>query len=345
MARVALVSYRLGGADGVSVEAAKWSAALSSIGWDVTTVAGDGVADVIVDGLAADARRPPPPDQLSAALANAEVVVVENVASLPLNPHARDALYLALEGRRALYRHHDLAWERPRLAHLAGPRDAPGWRHVTINDAARVELATRGITAMTLYNSFDCDPPRGARDLTRERLGVGEATVALMASRALARKNVAGALDFCASLGAVLWILGPAEDGFEPELESLVERCAVRVVRGLPDGATIHDAYAACDVVVISSTWEGFGNPTLESVTHRRPLALNAYPVSREIVAFGFGFFGLDDVDGVASFLADPDESLLDANLEIARRHFNLADLPARLGGLLDAARGEATVA
>ena len=53
MATVAVVSYRLGGPDGVSVEAAKWIAALHTLGYRVRTVAGEGDADVIVPSLAA----------------------------------------------------------------------------------------------------------------------------------------------------------------------------------------------------------------------------------------------------------------------------------------------------
>jgi glycosyltransferase involved in cell wall biosynthesis len=97
----------------------------------------------------------------------------------------------------------------------------------------------------------------------------------------------------------------------------------------------VHDAYAACDLVVMPSTWEGFGNPVLESVTHRRPLALYPYPVAREITAFGFEFFGLGDVAAITSFLAHPNEELLERNLAIARAHFNLVDLPSRLDRLL----------
>ncbi|HSH23456.1 MAG TPA: hypothetical protein VK975_05265, partial [Acidimicrobiales bacterium] len=51
----AVLSFRLGGPDGVSVEAAKWAWALARLGFSVGTVAGEGDADVIVPGLAAGA--------------------------------------------------------------------------------------------------------------------------------------------------------------------------------------------------------------------------------------------------------------------------------------------------
>jgi glycosyltransferase involved in cell wall biosynthesis len=150
-------------------------------------------------------------------------------------------------------------------------------------------------------------------------------------TRAIPRKNVAGALALCRSLDATLWILGPAEDGYGDELEALLDASDVEVRRFLPRGVTMADAYAACDLVVMPSTWEGFGNPVLESVTHRRPLALNPYPVAQEFSAVGLRFFHLDDVEDIERFLEQPDDALFDENLALARRHFNLADLPERL--------------
>ena len=52
--RAAIVSYRLGMADGVSVTAAQWASALQRLGMRVRTVAGDGDPDVRVPGLALD---------------------------------------------------------------------------------------------------------------------------------------------------------------------------------------------------------------------------------------------------------------------------------------------------
>ena len=74
----------------------------------------------------------------------------------------------------------------------------------------------------------------------------------------------------------------------------------------------------------------------LESVTHRRPLAVFPYPVLSEIRSFGFHFFDLHDPAGISNYLDNPREGLLDANKSLARAHFNLADLPARLAPLLE---------
>jgi len=333
VARIVVVSFRLGGSDGVAIEAAKWIAALRSLGHRVSTVAGSGHADVVLEGLAITDTTAPAPHALARAL-DADLVIVENMASLPLNEPARTALYDVLEGRQALFRHHDLAWQREAFAHLEGPRDRPGWHHVTINELSRRELHARGIEATTIMNQFDCDPPRGERRATRERLGVGGEPLVLLATRALERKNITGALELCRALGATMWLLGPAEDGYGPRLDELVRVSGIPVLRGLAPHS-IHDAYAASDLVVMPSTWEGFGNPVLESVTHRRPLALNPYPVALEIRGFGFHFFDLDDVAAIKAYLSAPDETLLEANLLVAREHFNLVSLPQRLNGLL----------
>ena len=50
MAALALVSYRLGGGDGVAIESAKWIAALESLGHEVTTLAGER-RHVVSEGL------------------------------------------------------------------------------------------------------------------------------------------------------------------------------------------------------------------------------------------------------------------------------------------------------
>lgn len=336
MARIVLISFRLGGTDGVAIESAKWISALRSLGHEVRTVAGDGVADVIIPSLAIDATTSTSITRMESALDGADLVIVENLASLPLNLDARDVLHHVVADRRVLFHHHDLPWQRPHLAHLEGPRAGPHWHHVTINELSRRELLERGIDAVTMMNSFDCEPRRGRRDSTRLALDVDGRSLVLMPTRALPRKNVEGALAMCESLDAVFWLLGPAEDGYESTLDVLVASSKVDVRRGLPEGFDVHDAYAACDLVVMPSTWEGFGNPVLESVTHRRPLALYPYPVACEIIDFGFRFFQLGDVVAIKSFLECPDYELYAHNLAIAIEHFNVASLPSRLRNLLD---------
>lgn len=327
MATGLILSFHLGGTDGVSIEAAKWAWALGQLGFSITTMAGSG-ADVVEPRLAVRES-----GLADITLPDADLVVVENLLSLaPLNPDAARAVARALKGRAALIRHHDLPWQQPRYASWAEPvPDDPAWRHVTINELSRRDLAARGIEATTTYNAFDPDPPTGDRDKTRAGLGVaGGERLLLHPSRALPRKNVAGAVAIAEAVGATYWLMGDAEPGYDTELDAILARSHARVVRGSVD---IADAYAAADAVCLPSTWEGFGNATLESAVYRKPLLIGDYPVARELREFGFRWFG--EASALAAWLDAPDEGVLDHNAGVARRHFNIADLPAKLAAVL----------
>ena len=156
----------------MSVVADHWGEVFRRLGLAVRTVAGAGRADRLLPGLAMDAT--PGPElagELAAALEEADLVVVENVCSLPRNPAAAEALAGLLAGRPAVLHHHDLPWQRPDRGDLPGwPPDDPAWRHVTINELSRKQLADRGVQATTIYSGFP-EPAPGRRELARERLG------------------------------------------------------------------------------------------------------------------------------------------------------------------------------
>lgn len=297
-------------------------------------IAGDGDGlDAVVPGLAIDALVPPTSSDVGAAVEGCDLVVVENLLSLPLNPGALEAVQRALRGRASIVRHHDLPWQRDRFATAPPPPDDQAWVHVTINELNARELRARaGIDAVTIYNRFG--PPTASRRPLPENVAGAERPLLLHPTRAIPRKNVPAAVSFAEAIGGTYWLLGPPEDGYAQRLEEILAGAACPVVRGgdLPIG----DAYAACDVVVYPSTWEGFGNPTIESALARRPLVVGRYPVLEELLAFGFRWFGVGDVRAVRRFLDAPDEGVLDRNESIALEHFSLAGLPAALGGVLE---------
>jgi mannosylglucosylglycerate synthase len=364
MAVASMVSFRLGGPDGVSVQAATWGRALEHLGYSLRRVAGeltDGArpGDVIVPGLAVTAvaapgpagqrsaaPEGPSPDELWAALDGSAVVVVENMLSLPLHLKAARALTAVLAdlpaGTRVLLHHHDFAWQRQETAGITElPPRLPRAVHVTINDFSRRELAERGIEAVTVRNAFDLEAPPGRRTETRAALGVGpDDVLVLQPTRAIARKNIPAALRLSEELAARLgrpvryWLPGPAEDGYAATLAEVLATSAVPVLRTHPGaiGFAMGDAYAACDLVVFPSTGgEGFGQPVIESVWADRPLAVLSYPALEEIVALGFSFLPADDPDAVAGALRQPDAPTMARNRALAVAHFSMTALERSL--------------
>ena len=263
-------------------------------------------------------------------------MVVENLCSLPLNPAASDVVAEVLAGRPALLHHHDLPWQRERFAEIEGwpPTDGQ-WRHVAINDLSRRQLADRGVEAIVVRNGFDLNVVEGDGAGARAALGLGpDERLAVHPVRAIPRKDVPTALEVAQRLGAQYWLLGAAEEGYGPRLAQVLADAAVPVHRDLPEGVSVADAYAASSFVLLPSTWEGFGNPVAESALHRRPLAIRRYPVARELEAFGFRWFDVDDpahLDRLDRFLDHPDQELLDHNREVVRRHFSTAAVAGQL--------------
>ena len=174
----AIVSFRLGMADGVSIVAATWQRALEELGFDVVTVAGEGPVDRLVPSLAIGATNPPSLDELREALRDVDLVVVENLLSIPMNLPASLAVAQVLAGRAAVLHHHDPPWQRKRYEHITTlPPDDAAWRHVTINELTRKEMRSRHIEAVTIYNTFDIDAVPGDRCGTRaHRRGGGRAS-------------------------------------------------------------------------------------------------------------------------------------------------------------------------
>jgi mannosylglucosylglycerate synthase len=354
MAPVAvMLSYRLGGADGVAVEARKWEWALHELGFRVRRVAGE-----LDDGLRPDDTWLPflaidpadgsvaDPGALAASLAGADLVVVENLCSLPINPDASTlaAEVLATHHGAVTFHHHDLPWQR---AGLAAPDGIPPRRenslHVTVNDHSRVQLEHRGFDAVTIRNAFDLDPPRGDRESTRRAFEFADDDLVLLQpSRAIPRKNVPAAVEFATEIAAResrrvrLWITGPAEDGYEILFARILDEATIPVTVGR--APSVADAYAAADLVVYPSTWEGFGNPVIESIAYRRPIVVGAYPVLDELRAFGVELLSVDEPDEALEWLRSPRPDVLQANVERVRPHCSITDLPKRLAAAFGAA-------
>lgn len=332
----AFVSFRLGMADGVSVMTRHWQQAFEQLGFETLSVAGEGPVDRTVPDLAIGADHPPSRDELVTALADADLVVVENLCSIPLNLPAARLLAEVLAERPALMHHHDPPWQRERFRHITElPIDQPGWRHVTINELTQREFLDRGINATCIYNGFPTATGQGNRSGVRSRLGVAiDARLFAHPVRAIARKDIASALHLCEQLDATYWLWGQAEEGYDDELERLLTATTCPVVRGT-SGEPAVDLYSAADAVIFPSLWEGFGNPPIEAAIHRVPAAVANYPVAREFVSLGMTWFPTDDPGPLGEYLAKPTPDLLDHNREVALVNFSLEAMTDEISVLL----------
>jgi len=360
----AIVSFRLGLTDGVSVVAATWAAILAELGFEVVTVAGEGPVDHLISGLAIDAADDTPDlrtagestgdgptgeltGELAVVLGGADLVVVENLCSIPLNLPAARAVASVQAGRPTVFHHHDPPWQRPEWRHITElpPRGANGtgdagrggpWRHVTINALTAAEFATRGIPATCIYNGFATDVGPGERTATRAALGVGDHEVLVAHPvRAIARKRVDRAVALCEELGATYWLWGDADLGYGPALARILDGARCRVVHAPPP--SVDDGYAASDVVILPSDWEGFGNPPVEAALRCRPAAVGDYPVAAELRALGFSWASTADAAGVADAVG-AGEGVLARDRALAREHFSLERAARDLAALLDGA-------
>ena len=335
MATAAIVSFRLGTADGVSVVAGRWASILRRLGHRVVTVAGEGPVDRTVEGLAIGAPEPPSADDVSNALADADLVIVENLCTIPLNLPAARVLASVLAGRPAVLHHHDPPWQRERFAQVTElPPDDPAWRHVTINRLTEAQMAARGISATTIYNPFEAGAPPGDRAGTRRLLDVDDSELLVAHPvRAIPRKDIPRALRVCEDLGATYWLTGPTEEGYEPTLRRLLNEARCRVLRHPAPSAA--DIYAAADAVVFTSLWEGFGNPPAEAAVHGRPAIVSHYPVADELRALGFRWFDPDDLDPLRAHLAGGDPGLIEHNRGVVEQHLSMEVIGTQIADLL----------
>lgn len=359
--RVCLVSHRLGGFDGVSVEAAKWVSGFRSLGATVTRAAGhfaaDEPGDVLVRGMWADRPGGAPPavdhGTIRELCRGHDLLVLDNAGSLWSAPDASAAWQRhALEaGIPTVLRHHDPAWQGPALRRVEGdtvPLHHPAHLHVLINEHTAREFAgrwpelARADALRVLHNRVHVDAlSSGDRDGTRDRFGVrpAETLIAHPARVESANKNIPGAvrlaLDLEEELGTPVryWLTDDEPAGGEVA-EALAR--APGLVRGRV--AEQADLYAAADLVVLPSTWEGWGLPVVEAAAAGRLVAAGPYPVLREIRAAGLIVPGPDEVRRIAELLTGGAE-VRAANRAVVRRRFDAQELPRELTAIATRAR------
>ncbi len=360
MARVAtIVAARLDVDESIAVESAHWDAALAALGFEVRRAAGTfggshhgprHADDVTIRGLDATSGEPAPSAAtIAAALDGSDLVVVENLASLPSPAPVSAAVVgglrqLQRHGTRVVLHHHDLPSQRRDRndGNAEFPARLDGALHVATSQRSRRELLALGCAPVAFVNPHvDLDAPAGDRSTTRAAFGFpDEAVVLLVPARAAERKNIPGAVRFVQALAGIvavdrlrLWITGPVDAQYAATLDRVIAKCPCPVTVGR--AATAADAYAACDAVLVPSAWERFGRAPLEAVVARRPCVVGSYPVLGELEAGGLRFFAADEPAELVKYLARPVPQFHAVNTRRARVNFSIEQLPERIGAAL----------
>lgn len=353
MSRVCVVSHRLGGFDGVSVEAAKWADGFAALGWEVTLAAGHFASGtgVVVRGMWADrpGGDPPPVDHalIRSLCSSHDLIVLDNAGSLWSAPEASVAWeeHALTAGVPVILRHHDPAWQRIQLRPVDGdvvPLHHPAHLHVLINSLTEREFLARwpSLRTRVVHNRVDVAGLAGGdRAATRARFGFSEQDYVVVHPARVegTSKNIPGAVEF---------VLRLRERLDRPARYWLTDDAACPAVEGLPGVmrgrvAAPADLYAAADLVLLPSTWEGWGLPVCEAAAASRLVVAGPYPVLDEIRALGLTVFDPDDIDGLLAAGID----VLAANSAAVQRHLDLRDLPDVLADLVELSTGPGTSA
>ena len=300
------ISHQLGGYDGVSVEAAKWMTAFRAMGLLVTPAAGRLQGECLSgipmpslwrpEGSAGELLAAPPLSEaeigavIAAAGGPGGWVVLDNIATMPTAPENITRLVTALEdaGMGLLVRHHDPSWdEGSRRADPRFPLNPRGAVHVAISAHLGQELELRrAIQARGMFNSLAMDELQGGdRVGTRRRLGLSEDDLVLLHPvTPYPRKNVEAAARFADAVAlkwlgrVVYWLTGGAADplGGQGKYHFLAGRSGSKA-----------DLYAAADAVLLTSSWEGWGNPVAEAAALGLPVVTGTWPALEEMRALG----------------------------------------------------------
>jgi len=304
-----------------------------------------------------------------------ELLIVENAWAIPMHLPLAVALRRLVEeaGIPAIGHHHDYWWERERFATCVVPEilercfppDLPLVRHVSINSLAALELRRRrGIASSVMPNVFEFTarrprPQPAVRRQLRRELGMGDrGLLVVQPTRVVPRKGIELAIELVGRLRdprAVLLITSPAGDeglDYLVELERLAEQHGVHLRyaadRFAPDfegkplrpAHSLHDAYAAADLITYPSLYEGYGNALVEAIYYGKPIVVNRYTVyDADIRPLGFRFIEISGaitpatVREVRAALADPRRQATIArhNFELGRQHLSYDLLRRRL--------------
>jgi glycosyltransferase involved in cell wall biosynthesis len=260
---------------------------------------------------------------------------------------------LAIRGRRpTVFQPHAwsfLAVEGPaRLAAAEWERFAVRWTDalVCVSDAERQIGTAHGVRAATwvIPNGVDCASWTAAgsqdRASARARLGLSDRPLAVCVGRLCAQKGQHDLLDAWDAVRTAVQGAALALVGGGPDRASLQARVVgLRDVLLVGERADVRLWFAAADVVVVPSRWEGMALVPLEAMASARSVVATDVPgVAESVPANAGAVVAIGDRGGLADQIAVrlADRARADAEGAVGRRHVQARhDMAASAGAVV----------
>ncbi len=249
---------------------------------------------------------------------NIEYLVYENVLSYPGNiALSLAAMEVANERCLPVIAHnHDFYWERKRFREIrAELKDFFNGIMTKIRKLSTIVICSRQVGDMgkigradtiLIPNIMDYEKPpkisdkkrKNEKEKIRDIYDIKEDELFLLAPvRPVVRKFLKRAVKAAEEIAEKyntkvnLMVTHPAGDELDGEYWECVKKFAddyknVRIIDASEDiknkKFSLEDSYLACDFVIYSSNWEGWGNVVAEAVYYKKPMIIYPYRVYRE---------------------------------------------------------------
>ncbi len=310
---------------------------------------------------------------------NIDILIAENILSNPENlPLGLAFTEIVAELQiPTIAHHHNFFWEKTDYSinavndylRMSFPPNLPNIRHVVVNSVVQEELAHRtGISSVVIPNVLDFKNTHHQdmlpQDALKKSLGMDpDEILILQPTRLVKKKGVEHAIELVKGLNGLPcklvithrpkeedieyseWLTEYAKDqGVDILLVEAKNSDKEKNIDSDHNIFSLKDLYAGADLITYPCSCEGFGNPFLEAIYHKKPILINRYHTFiKDIEPKGFdivtmdGFITENTVQNVKKILKSSEQkkAMVDTNYRLASKHYSYPVLQNRLNDIM----------